>query len=67
MGPAAGLDDAITGEQLFEAGIAVGMDKAAELLQVGPRMCAFAVRRVEEQRSRRALTGEGPPVADVNP
>jgi hypothetical protein len=65
--PTTGLDDAIAGEQLLEAGIAVGVAEAAEVLQVGPRVRALAVRRVEEQRCRRTSAGERPLVADVNP
>jgi hypothetical protein len=45
MRPAAGLDNPTAGEQYVESGVAVGVDHAAEALQVGPRMLAFAVRR----------------------
>jgi len=67
MRPAAGLDEAVAGEQLVEAGIAVGMDDAAELLQVSPRMRALAVRRVEEDRCRRPRASERPFVANIYP
>ncbi|HYZ39385.1 MAG TPA: hypothetical protein VE687_02035, partial [Stellaceae bacterium] len=49
MCPAAGLDNPPTNEQLIEPGIAVGVDDAAEVLQMGLRMLAFTVGRVEEQ------------------
>ena len=61
------LGDAVAGEQLVEAGIAVGMDDAAELPQMRPRMFALAIRRIEEQRRRRALAGKGPLVANLSP
>ena len=67
MRPAGGLGDPVAGEQLVEPGIAVGMDDAAEVLQVGPRVLALAVGRVEEQRRRRPRAGEGPLVADIGP
>ena len=67
VGPTGGLEDAIAGEQLVEAGIPVGMDRAAELFQVSLRMLPFSIRRVEEQRSGWARTGEWPLVADVGP
>ena len=57
MGPAGGLGDLPTGEQLVEPGIPVGVNDAAEVFQVRPRMLALAVRRVEEQRRRRAGPG----------
>ena len=55
------------GEQLVEPGIAVGVDDAAEVLQMGLRMLALAIGRVEEQRRRRPRTGKRPLVADVGP
>ena len=67
VGPAGGLDDAVPGEQLVEPGIAVGMDRAAERLQMGSRMLTLAVRRVEEQRCRWAGAGERPLIANVCP
>ena len=48
MRPATGLDNSAAGEQFIEPGIAVGMDDAAELLQMRLRMLAFAVGRVAE-------------------
>ena len=65
--PAGGLGDAVAGEQLLEASIAVGMDDAAEVLQMRLRVLALAVGRVEEQRCRRPRAGERPLVADVGP
>jgi hypothetical protein len=44
MRPAGGLDDLSAREQLVEAGIAIGVDDAAELLQVGPRVLALKRR-----------------------
>ena len=41
MRPAAGFDDPVAGKQFVEPGIAVGMDDAAELLQVGLRVLAL--------------------------
>ena len=67
MGPAGGLDDAGAGEQLVKAGIAVGMDRAAERLQMGSRMLTLAVWRVKEQRCRRATPSEEPLVAHIRP
>src|SRR5437588_7298618 len=78
MRPAAGLDNPPAGEQFVEpgprvrptagprTGAAVGMDDAAELLQVGSRMLAFGVGRVEEQSGRRPRAGERPLVADIS-
>ena len=57
--PAGGLDDTVSGKQLVKAGIAVGMDDAAELLQVGPRVCVLPIWRVEEQRCRSAGPANG--------
>ena len=56
---ACSLDDAISGEQLFESGIAVGVDDAGELFQMGTRMFALAIRRVEEQCCRWAGAANG--------
>ncbi len=67
MGPAGGLGDPIAGEQLVEPGIAVGVNDAAEVFQVRPRVFALAVRRVEEQHRRRPRPGERPLVAHVGP
>jgi hypothetical protein len=65
VGPAGGLDDLRTGEQLVESGIAVSMNDAAEVLQVRARMLALAVRRVEEQRRRRPGPSERSLIAYV--
>jgi hypothetical protein len=43
MRPAAGFGDPVAGEQLVETGIAIGMDDAGEVLQVGSRMLALAI------------------------
>ena len=67
MRPAAGLDDPAAGEQFIEPGIAVGMDDAAELLQMRLRMLAFAVGRVEEQGRRLPRAAEWPLIANVSP
>ena len=67
MRPAAGLDNPTASEQFVEPGVAVGVDHAAEALQVGPRMLAFAVRRIEEQGSRRPGASEWPLIADIGP
>jgi hypothetical protein len=67
MRPAGGLGDPVAGEQLVEPGIAVGVDDAAEGLQMRLRMLALAVGRIEEQRRRRARAGERPLVAHVDP
>src|SRR5437764_8297313 len=45
-----GVDDAVPGEQLVEAGITVSVDRAAVAL----RMLPFAIGRVEEQCRWRA-------------
>jgi len=52
MRPAAGLDDPAGGKQFIEPRVPVGVDDAAEVLQMRLRMRAFAVRRVEEQCRR---------------
>ena len=52
MCPAASLDNPTAGEQFIEPGIAIGVNDAAELLQMRLRVLAFAVGRVEEQRRR---------------
>ena len=52
MRPATGLDNPAAGEQFIEPGIAIGVNDAAEVLQMRLRMLAFAVGRVEEQRRR---------------
>jgi hypothetical protein len=67
MGPAGGLGDLPAGEQLVEPGVPVGVDDAAEAFEVGPRVFALAVRRVEEQCRRWTGTGEGPLIANVSP
>ncbi len=67
MRPAGRLGDPVAGEQLIEAGITVGVDDAAEVLQMLLRVLALAVRRIEEQRRRRACAGERPLVADIGP
>ena len=41
MRPAAGLDNPSAGEQFVEPGIAVDVNDAAEVLQMGLRMLAF--------------------------
>ena len=61
------LDDAAAGEQFIEPGITVGMNDAAEVLQMRLRMLAFAVGRVEEQRRRLPRTSERPLVANIGP
>ena len=67
MRPTGGFGDPVAGEQFVEPGIAVGMDDAGELLQVGSRVLALAVGRVTEQRCRRPRTSERPLVADIDP
>jgi hypothetical protein len=41
--PAGGLDNPIADEQLIEPSVAIGVDDAAEVLQMGLRVFAFAV------------------------
>lgn len=65
--PTARFDDGAAGEQLVESGIAVGVDRPLEVLQVGPRVLTLAVGRVEEQRCRRSLATERPLITNVNP
>ena len=43
MRPAAGLDNPSAGEQFIEPGVAIGVNDAAEVLQMPLRMLAFAV------------------------
>jgi hypothetical protein len=52
MPPTGGFTDPVVCKQFVEAGIAIGMDDAGELLQVGSRMLAFAVGRVAEKGGR---------------
>jgi hypothetical protein len=52
MRPAAGLDNPTADEQLIESSVAVGVNDAAEVLQMRPWMLPFTVGRVEEQRRR---------------
>jgi hypothetical protein len=51
MRPAAGLDDPTAGEQFIEPGIAVGVDDAAEFLQMRLRMLAPRFREGRLLRS----------------
>ena len=51
MRPAAGLDDPTAGEQFIEPGIAVGVDDAAEVLQMRLRMLAPRFREGRLLRS----------------
>jgi hypothetical protein len=67
VSPATGLGNPVAGEQLVEPGITIGVDHAGEALEVRPRVLALAVRRVEEQRCRRPVTGEWPLVANIGP
>src|SRR5258707_6342700 len=67
VGPATGLSNPVAGKQLVEPGIAIGVDHAGEALEVRPRVLALAVRRVEEQRCRRPVAGEGPLIANIGP
>ena len=67
MGPAGGFGDPVAGEQPVEPRIAVGVDDAAEVLEMRLWVLALAVGRVEEQRRRRPLAGERPLVADIGP
>src|SRR5258708_5755585 len=65
MRPAAGLDNPSASEQSLEPGIAVGVDDAAEVLQMRLRMLALAIGRIEEQGGRRPRAGEWPLLAKV--
>jgi hypothetical protein len=51
MPPAAGLDNPTDCEQFVEPGIAIGVDDAAEVLQMRLRMLTFSIG--EKQGSRR--------------
>jgi hypothetical protein len=44
MRPAGGFDDLAAGKRLIEAGVAVGMDDASELLEMLARVLALAIR-----------------------
>jgi hypothetical protein len=67
MRPAAGLDNPTADEQLVEPGIAVGVDDAAEVLQMQLRMLALAVGGIEEQGGRRPRAGKRPLVTHISP
>src|SRR5580704_19715345 len=67
MRPAGGLDNPSAGEQLVEPGIAVGVNDAAEVRQMGLWMFALPVRRIAEQSRRRPRASEWPLIANVGP
>ena len=67
MRPAGGLDNSSAGEQLVEPDIAVGVNDATEVRQMGLWMFALPVRRVEKQRCRRPRAGKRPLIANVGP
>src|SRR5580658_3258390 len=65
--PTAGLDDVAAGEQLLKPGIAVGVDDAAEVFEMGPRVLTLAIGRVEEQRCRGPFTAKRSLITHVRP
>ena len=67
MCPAAGLDNPTADEQFIEPSVAVGVNDAAEVLQMRLRMLPFTVGRVEEQSRRWPRAGEWPLVTDIEP
>ena len=67
MCPAAGLDNPTADEQFIEPSVAVGVNDAAEVLQMRLRMLPFTVGRVEEQSRRWPRAGEWPLVTDIGP
>jgi hypothetical protein len=67
MRPAGRLDDALLFEDGVEAGIAVGMQRAFEALQMCLRMFALAVWRVEVRSCRRTAITARPSVAYIGP
>jgi hypothetical protein len=67
MRPAAGFDNPTAEEQFIEPGIAVGVNDAAEVLQMRLWMLAFAIGRVKEQDRCRPRAGKWPLIANVGP
>lgn len=65
--PAGDLDDGTGFVEAVEAGVAVGLQRAAKVAQVISRMLALPVRRVSEPDGRRGGIMAGPVVADVGP
>lgn len=53
--------------EVVEAGIAVGMENAAELREVLPRVLALPIRAVEVAGRRWRRVAPGPAIADVSP
>src|SRR4051812_28133531 len=64
MCPAAGLDNPTADEQFIEPSVAVGVNDAAEVLQMRLRMLPFTVGRIEEQSRRWPRAGEWPLVTE---
>jgi hypothetical protein len=62
-----GLHDPVAAVELGEPGIAVGLEYAAELAQVRPRVLAFPVWRVAVEHRRRVGTSKRAIVADIDP
>src|SRR5688572_9640672 len=67
MRPAGGFTDLATLEDSFEAGVAVGVQDALEVLEMGEWMLALAVGRVEVDGSWRLLALPWSPVAHIGP
>lgn len=67
MRPTRGLGDLLVHEQLAESGVAVGVQRAAEGLQVLLRMHALAIRRIREPHRRGRFALRRSLIAHVRP
>src|SRR5271168_641798 len=64
--PAGDFEDALA-VQPVEPGIAIGLERASEWLQVRAGMFALAIGRVTEHGCRRSAPTAGPVVAHIDP
>jgi len=67
MCPARSFEDLAAAIEMMKARIAIGLQRAAKVLQVRTRMLAFAIRRVAEENRRRNLAARRPIVAYIGP
>ena len=67
MGPAGSLAHAVLDVQAVEAAVAVGLQRAAEVLQVRPRVRSFPGRRIAIERRRRIGAGGRTIIPHVHP
>ena len=67
--PACGFQQRVAGSvvQAVESGVAIGLQNAAEILQVLTRMFTLAIRRVAQQHCGWIGAARGPIIAHVRP